>query len=38
MSSVQILALAPGGSGTVDIAVKTTNGTSATSSADRFSY
>jgi hypothetical protein len=38
LSSTQILALAPSGSGTVDITVKTTSGTSATSTADRFSY
>jgi hypothetical protein len=38
LSSSQIIALAPIGSGTVDITVKTTSGVSATSSADRFTY
>jgi Immunoglobulin I-set domain len=38
LSSTQILALAPAGSGTVDITIKTTSGTSAISSADRFKY
>jgi len=38
LSSTEILALAPSGSGTVEITVKTTSGTSATSSADRFTY
>jgi hypothetical protein len=38
LSSTQIIALAPIGSGTVDITVKTNIGVSATSSADRFTY
>ncbi len=38
LSSTEILVLAPSGSGTVDITVKTASGTSATSSADRFTY
>jgi hypothetical protein len=38
LSSTQIIALAPFGSGTVDITVKTAIGVSATSSADRFTY
>jgi IPT/TIG domain/Immunoglobulin I-set domain len=37
-SSTEILALVPSGSGTVDVTVKTAGGTSATSSADRFTY
>ncbi len=38
LSSTEIIALAPSGSGTVDVTVKTASGTSATSSADRFTY
>jgi Immunoglobulin I-set domain len=38
LSSTQILVLAPSGTGTVDVTVKTAGGTSATSSADRFTY
>jgi hypothetical protein len=38
LSSTQILVLVPSGSGTVDVTVKSTSGTSATSSADRFTY
>jgi hypothetical protein len=38
LSSTQVIALAPIGSGTVDITVKTNIGVSATSSADRFTY
>jgi hypothetical protein len=38
LSSTEILVLAPSGSGTVDVTVKTASGTSATSSADRFTY
>jgi hypothetical protein len=38
LSSTQILVLVPSGSGTVDVTVKTASGTSATSSADRFTY
>jgi hypothetical protein len=38
LSSTQILVLAPSGSGTVDVTVKTAAGTSATSSTDRFTY
>ncbi|MCL5770489.1 MAG: IPT/TIG domain-containing protein, partial [Planctomycetes bacterium] len=37
-SSTQITATSPAGSGTVDITVTTPGGTSATSSADRFTY
>ena len=38
LSSTQILVLAPSGSGTVAVTVKTASGTSATSSADLFTY
>jgi hypothetical protein len=38
LSSTEILAEVPSGSGTVDVTVKTAGGTSATSSADRFTY
>ncbi len=38
LSSTQILIVVPAGSGTVDVTVKTPSGTSATSSADRFTY
>lgn len=38
LSSTEILVLAPAGSGTVDVTVKTSTGTSATSSADHFTY
>jgi hypothetical protein len=38
LTSTLILALAPPGLGTVDVTVHTAKGTSATSSADRFSY
>ena len=38
LSSRLIVALAPAGTGTVDVTVTTRNGTSATSSADRFTY
>ncbi len=38
LSSTQILVLAPSGSGTVNVTVKTASGTSATSSADQFTY
>ncbi len=38
LSSTEILVLAPSGSGTVDVTVKTASGTSATSSVDRFTY
>ncbi len=38
LSSTQMLVLAPSGSGTVDVTVKAAGGTSATSSADRFTY
>lgn len=37
-SATQITATSPAGTGTVDVRVTTTGGTSATSSADRFSY
>ncbi len=38
LSSTQLLVVVPAGSGTVEVTVKTPNGTSATSSADRFTY
>ena len=38
MSDTEMLAMAPAGTGTVDVTVTTANGTSATSSADQFSY
>jgi TIG domain/Immunoglobulin I-set domain len=38
LSSTQLLVVVPAGSGTVDVTVKTSSGTSATSSADRFTY
>jgi hypothetical protein len=38
LSSTQILVLVPNGTGTVDVTVTTASGTSATSSADRFTY
>ncbi len=38
LSSTQLLVVVPAGSGTVDVTVKTASGTSATSSADRFTY
>jgi hypothetical protein len=38
LSSTEILAEVPNGSGTVDVTVKTAGGTSATSSADQFTY
>jgi hypothetical protein len=38
VSSTQVTATAPAGSGTVDVTVTTPNGTSATSSADRYTY
>ena len=38
VSAVQITAVAPAGTGTVDVTVKTAIGTSATSSADQFTY
>ena len=37
-SATSITATAPAGSGTVDVTVKTTNGTSATGAADKFTY
>jgi len=37
-TSIQIIATSPAGSGTVDVTVTTANGTSATSSADQFTY
>jgi hypothetical protein len=37
-SDTQVTAVSPAGSGTVDVRVTTVGGTSATSSADRFSY
>jgi hypothetical protein len=37
-SSHRITAIAPPGSGTVDVTVQTSRGTSATSAADRFTY
>ena len=37
-SATQITAVSPGGSGTVDVRVTTPGGTSATSTADRFTY
>ena len=37
-SATQITAISPAGSGTVDVTVTTPNGTSATSSADQFTY
>ena len=37
-SAAQITAASPGGSGTVDVTVTTTGGTSATSSADQYTY
>jgi hypothetical protein len=38
LSSTQLLVVVPAGTGSVDVTVKTANGTSATSSADRFTY
>ncbi len=38
LSSTEILVLAPAGSGAVDVTVKTASATSATSSADHFTY
>jgi hypothetical protein len=38
ISSTQLLVVVPAGSGTVDVTVKTPAGTSAKSSADRFTY
>ena len=38
VSSTQLLVIVPAGSGTVDVTVKTSSGTSTTSSADRFTY
>ncbi len=38
VSATSIMAVAPAGTGTVDVTVSTPGGTSATSSADRFSY
>ena len=38
LSSTEILVLIPSGTGTVDVTVKTASGTSATSTADRFTY
>ena len=38
ISSTQLLVIVPAGSGTVDVTVKTSGGTSAKSSADRFTY
>jgi hypothetical protein len=37
-NDTQIVAISPAGSGTVDVAVTTPNGTSATGAADQFSY
>ena len=38
LSSTQLLVVVPAGSGTVEVTVKTSTGTSAPSSADRFTY
>jgi phosphohistidine swiveling domain-containing protein len=38
LSSTELLVLVPAGSGTVDVTVKTPSGTSAKSTADRFTY
>jgi len=38
ISATQTTAVAPAGSGTVDVTVTTTGGTSATSEADHFTY
>ncbi len=38
ISATSITAIAPAGAGTVDVSVTTSGGTSATSSADKFSY
>jgi hypothetical protein len=37
-STHRITAVAPAGTGTVDVTVQTSRGTSATSAADRFTY